>query len=417
MNQNQTVSPAAWIGWDWADEHHDLFVQEATGKTESLRLANEPGAMHAWLKGLRDRLQQQPVTLCVEAGRSSVLAILEQYAFVRIYVLNPKSLTQFRQAVRPSGAKNDRLDCRLACQFIKNHSQELSAHVAQDPINRELSALVRLRRDLVNERTALANKLTATLKDYYPLALELLDHDTTSALAANFILKFPTLRAVQQAKLHKVRQFFAGQRCHLTEKLQGRLDQIADATAVSTAPDWNNPYSFLAQTIAQQIKVLVGRIKEIEERIAILSAQHPQQSLAKSLPGAGPALESRIMVALAGLPESAQRVAVRSGVAPQRVQSGKTCVMHLRYHKPQFLHQTWVEYAKSSTLHCDWARRFLQAKLAQGKTYYTAIRGLAYKWMRILCACAKNGTPYDEARYLQSLIKRNSPYAQFAEAA
>ena len=37
MNQNQTVSPAAWIGWDWADEHHDLFVQEATGKTESLR--------------------------------------------------------------------------------------------------------------------------------------------------------------------------------------------------------------------------------------------------------------------------------------------------------------------------------------------------------------------------------------------
>jgi transposase len=410
---NTETSIAAWIGWDWADQHHDLFLEDAAGKTERIRLSNQPEKLHAWFKELGQRFQQRPVALCLEACRSALLPILLEYSFLQLYLINPKSLTRFRQAVRPSGSKSDDLDCQLACQFVKNHASLLAQFVAQDPLTQELAQLVGYRRNLVDQRSALANQLTSILKLYYPLALELLQHDTTTSLAADFVLKYPSLEALQAVPLHQVRKFFLGHRCRLTDSLHERLNQIATATAPSQQSHWNNPHSFMAGALADQLKALVQRIDQIEERILIVADQHPNQSLAKSLPGAGPALEPRLMVSLGTRSEnyaSATALAIRTGVAPRRIQSGETCVIRRRWAKPQFEHQTWIEFAQYSASHCGWAKAFVEAKIKDGKSYYTAIRALAYKWMRILYACWKAGAVYDEAKYLKALDKHHSPY-------
>lgn len=405
--------PVAWLGWDWADEHHDLFLETAAGQTETVRLANEPGQLHQWLKQLADRFAHQKVAVCVEATRSALLPILLEYPFLELYVVNPKSLARFREAMRPSGSKSDALDCRLAAQLIKSHASLLNPHLAQDELTMELEQLVVIRRGLVDARTALANQLGSVLKSYYPLALTFLQQDTTSALAAAFVLRFPSLKALQAASVAQVRQFFLKHKCRLTEGLEGRLQLIASAQPVSTRTHWNNPNSFLACTLARQLAVLAKRIEQLEERIRILAEQHPNHRLVASLPGAGEALEPRLAVALGTNPQaaaSATKLAVRSGVAPVRQQSGNSCLITHRWAKPQFLHQTWIEYAKSSTLRCPWAAAFVAAKTKAGKSYYTAIRALAYKWMRIVHACWEAGTVYDEAQYLAALKKHNSPY-------
>ena len=169
----------------------------------------------------------------------------------------------------------------------------------------------------------------------------------------------------------------------------------------------------MACSLAEELKVLNERIDQIEERIAVIAAQHPNQPLAKSLPGAGPALEPRLMTVLGTHPENcvdASILAIRSGVAPRRIQSGNTCLIQRRMAKPKFEHQTWIEWAQYSTFQCAWAREFVKAKTKAGKSYYTAIRALAYKWIRIVYACWKKGATYDEAKYLKSLQDRNSPY-------
>jgi len=409
----QTQTPAAWIGWDWADTHHDVFLETAAGQTETVRLPHEPGQLHQWLKTLGSRFVHQKVALCLEATRSALLPILLEYPFLELYLVNPKSLARFRQVVRPSGSKSDALDCRLACQLVKSHARLLNAHVAQDPLTLELEHSVSIRRGLVDARTTLANQLASGLKSYFPLALVLLQADTTTALAAALVLRFPTLQALQAASLHQVRQFFLKHQCRLTEGLEKRLALIAPAQPVSAQAQWNHPQSFLAGTLALQLAVLIKRIDQLEERIRILAEQHPNHALVASLPGAGPALEPRLAVALGTRPEacaSAQALAVRSGVAPVRQQSGNTCVVTHRWAKPQFLHQTWIEYAKSSTLQCPWAQAFVTAKTQAGKSYYTAIRALAVKWMRILHACWEAGTLYDEAQYLAALKKHHSPH-------
>jgi transposase len=412
-NRTKAAAPAAWIGWDWADQHHDLFLETAQGQTETVRLAHQPERLHAWLQALGERFGQRPVALCLEACRSALLPILLEYPFLELYLVNPKSLARFREVVRPSGSKSDQLDCRLACQLVKSHRELLHPFVAEDPLTQELAQMVRMRRELVGQRTTVANQFKSALKAYYPLALELLQDDTTTVLAADFVLKFPTLRAVQETPLHLVRRFFRGQGCRLTEGLEQRLAAIAGAAGVSRQAHWNHPHSFMACALARVLRAVAAGIQEAEERIQILAGQHPNCALAKSAPGAAAALEPRLMVVLGTQPEnqaSARHIAVRDGVAPRRVQSGNSCRITRRLARPQFAHQTWIEFAKCSTLECQWARQFVEAKIKAGKTYYTAIRALAYKWIRILHACCKNGTLYEETIYLKALGKSNSPY-------
>jgi transposase len=413
-NDSALLAPAAWIGWDWADQRHDIFLETAQGQLERIQLPHDPGRLHNWLKELGQRFEKRKVVLGIEACQSALLPIFLQYAFLELYPINPKSLARFREVVRPSGSKSDNLDCQLACQLVKAHRSLLSEFVAEDELTRELNLLVGYRRDLVDQRSALANRLKTILKVFYPLALEVLQDDTTTALAAVFVLKFPTLRALQQTAKHRLRKFFKGRGCRLTQKLEERLDSVAPAVAVTDDAAWNNPHSFMACAVADQLKAVIARVEQIEERICVIAEQHPNYALAQSLPGAAAVLEPRVMAALGTRVDachSAEKLAVRDGVAPRRIQSGNSCLITRRLAKPQFEHQTWIEYAKSSLLTCGWARVFVEAKIKAGKSYYTAIRALAFKWIRIIHACWKNGTAYDEATYLAALKKSGSIYA------
>ena len=407
-------TPAAWIGWDWADQHHDLFLESAQGHTQRIKLPHQTDRLHGWLKELGQQFGNRKVVLGIEACQSALLPIFVQYGFLELYLINPKSLARFREVVRPSGSKSDDLDCRLACQLVQAHRSLLSPFILEDELTRELALLVGYRRDLVDQRSALANRLKTLLKVFYPLAVEILQEDTTTALAADFVLKFPTLRALQQSAQHQIRKFFMGHGCRLTQGLEERLDSVAPAVAVTADAAWNHPHSFMACAVADQLKAVIRRVEQIEERICVVAEQHPNCALAQSLPGAAAVLEPRVMAVLgtrADAYPSAQNLAVRDGVAPRRIQSGNSCLTIRRLAKPQFEHQTWIEYAKSSLLTCPWARAFVKAKTKAGKTYYTAIRALAYKWIRIIHACWEKGTTYDEAIYLAALKKSGSPYA------
>jgi hypothetical protein len=58
-----------------------------------------------------------------------------------------------------------------------------------------------------------------------------------------------------------------------------------------------------------------------------------------------------------------------------------------------------------------WARVYYDQARSAGKKHHPALRALAFKWQRILFRCWRDGLPYDEAKYIASLKKRNSPLA------
>src|SRR4030095_14246688 len=107
MSQS-SIEIAAFIGLDWADQKHVLSLQEANGDVrQQLTLDQTPEALHHWIEGLRRRFGGRPVAIAVEQKRGALIYALMHVEFLRLYPVNPQTLSQFPKAFYPSGATDD----------------------------------------------------------------------------------------------------------------------------------------------------------------------------------------------------------------------------------------------------------------------------------------------------------------------
>ena len=105
---------------------------------------------------------------------------------------------------------------------------------------------------------------------------------------------------------------------------------------------------------------------------------------------------------------SASELQCYSGIAPVLASSGKQSWVHWRWACPKFLRQTFHEWAAHSIGSSTWASAYYNQQRAKGKSRNTAVRALAFKWIRILFRCWKDRTLYQEDLYQQALVKRTA---------
>ena len=163
---------------------------------------------------------------------------------------------------------------------------------------------------------------------------------------------------------------------------------------------------------------LFKAIDQFDDAIAKLASQHPDYALFEPLPGAGPSLTPRLMVAFGEQRErfsSAGDVQKLSGIAPVTERSGQKHWVHWRLQCPTFMRQTFVEWAAQTINKSYWAGAYYRQQRAKGSTYQAAVRSLAFKWIRILYRCWQTGVAYDESRYLKALERRGSPLVKRQE--
>jgi transposase len=409
---------AASIGLDWADAHHDVSLQESGSDTvERRRIAHTPEALKEWVAELRHRFGGRPVGLCVELSRGPLIHALLEYEFLVLFPVNPLSLKRFRDTFATSGAKDDPTDADLLLELLTKHRDRLRAWTPDDPKTRALGRLVQARRKTVDLRTRLTQQLRAELKGYFPQALDWTGK-LTNQLACDFLLRWPTLHSVQRARPETVRKFYYGHNCRRGDLIAKRLQEIRAAVPLTTDPAIVETSVLTVQMLARQIRLLGPSIARFEEEIDKLLADHPDAELFSSLPGAGPALAPRLLVAFGSNRErfdDAIEVQQYSGIAPVTERSGKKTWVHWRWAAPTFLRQSFHEFAGFSILYSAWARAFYDLQRERGKGHHAALRALAFKWIRILFRCWKDRTPYDEARYLRALRERGSPLIERLE--
>jgi transposase len=425
MNESITAvwleGVAAYIGIDWADQKHDVVLRSATqaSKVEHRVIEHSPEALLEWIGQLQQRFGGQgQILVCLEQSRGALIYHLMGYEFFELYPVNPLQLARYRETFSPGGAKDDRPDAELLCELLFWHRDRLRAWKPDSELTRKLAFFNEGRREAVDQRTRLSNAMKSQLKVYFPLALELLDHDTSTALAADLLLRWPSLAALQKQSAHQLRKFFYAHNCRGESKMLGRLQLVQQAQALTQDSAVIEPAAFRVQLLARQLKNLLSDIAHYDKKIAELFEAHPDRFLFENLPGAGRALAPRLLSALGSDPkrwESAQEIATLYGIAPVRRASGKKtgkqASVHFRKACPKFLRQSLHEFAECSIRYCCWARAHYEAQRAQGKGHHVAVRAVAFKWIRILYACWKHRTPYDPQRYLQALQHRGSPLA------
>lgn len=94
--------------------------------------------------------------------------------------------------------------------------------------------------------------------------------------------------------------------------------------------------------------------------------------------------------------ESAYQIQCYSGIAPVVSSSGKKHHVHCRWACPAFLRQTFHEWAQHSMVSSPWAREYYEQQRKVGKRHKTAVRALAFKWIRILFRYWKNNVVCSE---------------------
>ena len=403
----------AFVGIDRSDSSIDLAVLDFKGNSHGhRRIASTPNAFRDWIILLREDFPEGQIALCIEQPCANLAAFFSQYDFLNLYLINPATFKHWREAFQPSRAKTDKSDSIGLAQLGFESHRKLTNWKPADAPTRKLRSLVEARRAFVDLRTKVNNQLVAALKNYYPQALELTGKYLHARLACRFLEKWPTLQALQSATPESIREFYHTNGSRRASVIEKRLALIADASPLTDDKAILEASSFHVAALVCQCNALRKSIEAYDKEIAALFEEHEDSKIFASLPGAGPNLGSRL-ITLFGTDRSRFRGAGSvqrfAGIAPVTKQSGNTRLVHRRYACPKFHRQTFLEWVGQTITRSLWARAYYEQQKAKGVSHYTALRALAYKWIRIIWRCWQDRVPYCEETYIKSLTERKSP--------
>jgi transposase len=297
MNQAAYQAFAAFVGLDWADAKHDGCLQAAgSTKRECFRLAHTPEAIDAWVSMLRTRFNGQPVAICLELDQGPLVSALRQSDLLVLCPINPLTLARYREAFTPSRATDDPTDAELQLELLLTHPDQRPPLTPQSPTMRALAQLVAHRRRVVGDTVRLTNRLTSTLKNYFPHVLPWFQ-DKDPALFCDVLSRWPTLKAAQLARRSTRATCLRDHHVRAAEVIAQRLQAIKAAIPLTTDDGVMAPTALLVQALVAQLRVTLQAIAEVDTAIAPRAQSPPDCPLFQALPGAGPVCAPRLLVA------------------------------------------------------------------------------------------------------------------------
>jgi transposase len=271
---------------------------------------------------------------------------------------------------------------------------------------------VESRRMLVQEKVRLTNRITASLKSYFPQVLDWFE-DKDTRVFCDFLQRFPDVQSAQAATPQQLTTFFQTHAVVRRTAIVRRLQQIqAAGPPLTTDEAIVVPAQALTLALVALLKVIIQQLTDFNDKIAHLFKTLPDAPLFAELPGAGPHLAPRLLVAFGNERSrfaSAQAFMSYVGIAPVKEESGKKRWVHWRWSCPIFLRQTFVEWVNQARRFSSWSQVFYEQQKQAGKSHQKAIRALAYKWGRILWRCWQDNVPYNEEKYVAALRRKQSP--------
>ena len=117
---------AAFVGIDWADQKHVWCLQAAgSQKRENGELEHSPEAVEVWVAQLCQRFAQGPIAVALEQSRGALVFMLSKYERLHLFPVPSTMAGNLRDALYPSGAKDDPRDADLLLDLLLKHRDKL----------------------------------------------------------------------------------------------------------------------------------------------------------------------------------------------------------------------------------------------------------------------------------------------------
>lgn len=389
-----------FVGHDWAEIHHDVYIEDADGnRLGRARLTDGVDGVARLHELLADTgTEADEVVVATETDRGLFVGAMVAAGY-RVYAVNPLSVSRYRERHSTSGAKSDPGDAYVLAEIARLDRHNHRPIAGDTELADAIKVLARAHQSLIWNRQRQVNQLRSTLREFYPAALDAFDKlHHPDALAVLAIAPTPTLgRALSRSKIAATlrragRQKRADERANeIQTALRGEHLEapalVADAMGASVAAH--------VAVIAE----LVTQIARLEEHLADRFDQHPDAKLIRSLPGLGMVLGARVLAEFGDDPNRYPDAKSRknyAGTSPITRASGRYRVVLARYARNKHLADACYQWAFASMLASPGARAFYDARRARGDTHNRALRALGNRWVGILHGCLRHGMLYDE---------------------
>ncbi|MFZ4539113.1 IS110 family transposase, partial [Propionivibrio sp.] len=244
----------AYVGIDWADTKHDVCLQAAdSDQREFACIPHQMSLIDDWAKALHKRFGGT-IAVALELAKGPIVYALQKYNFFVLFPINPSTLAKYREAFKPSRAKDDPTDAELALDLLLHHPERFKPIQPQSVTMRTLLSLTEHRRELVDDKIRLTNRLTNALKQYYPQALDWFEQRDT-ILFCDFLTRWPTLSQVKQARQTSLKAFFHAHNGRRPQVIGARLDSIKAAVPLTEDPGVIAPCQLHVLMLVEQLRV------------------------------------------------------------------------------------------------------------------------------------------------------------------
>ena len=321
------VTPySAFVGIDRSDKKIDITVLDHEGRNLGHRqISSKPNSLQDWIIELRKQFPNGTLALCIEQPCANLAAFFSRFDFIDLLLINPATFRKWHDAFKPSKARDDATDSTGLAELAHQNYSKLTVWKPDDAKTRKLRALVEARRSLVDLRTKLNNQLVALLKNYFPQALEITGKYLHGKIACDLLAKWPTLQQIKKAKPATLRKFYYAHQSRRPDVVEDRIKLIAEAISLTDDPAILESSELHMRALIGQFNSLRASIDKFDREIEELLNSHEDSAIFKSLPGAGPNLASRLLVAFGTDRkkfETASSILDFSGISPVLRQSG-----------------------------------------------------------------------------------------------
>ena len=389
-----------FVGDDWAEDHHDLYVMDEAGNRLAARRLPEGLAGIRQLHELIAEHADEPdqAAIGIETDRGLWVAALSAAGY-QVFAVNPMAVARYRDRHHVSGAKSDASDAKLLADLLRTDRHNHRRIAGDSPDAEAIKVLARTHQSLIWARTRQTNTLRSALREYYPAALEAFE-DLAHGDALGVLDRAPTPQQAARLPLPMLQS--ALKRGGRQRNIAARARQIRAALRseqLTAPPQVTAAFAATTRATVGIITELNRQITELETKLAAHFETHPDADIYRSLPGLGVILGARVLGEFGDDPNRFTDAKSRknyAGTSPLTVASGKKHAVLARHVRNNRLYDAIDQWAFCATSASPGARLFYDQHRAAGDTHHQALRALGNRLVGILHGCLRHHTRYDE---------------------
>lgn len=393
-----------FVGDDWAEDHHDVEVQDATGRRLGRARLPEGVAgiarLHALIGEFADPDDEAglgQVLVGIETDRGPWVAALVAAGY-RVFAINPMQVARYRERHTTSGAKSDAGDAHALADMVRTDAHQLREVAGDSALAEGIKVVARTHQTMIWDRQRHVLRLRSTLREYFPAALEAFE-DLGAADALALLERAPDPETAAQLSRSQITAALRRARRHHVEVKAEKIQTVLRAEGLRQPDVLAAAYAATVRSMVAVIGVLNTQITTLQGQVEAHFGRHPAVEIYRSQPGLGEVLGARVLGEFGDDPHRYLDARARknyAGTSPITRASGKKKIVLARYARNDRLADALHQQAFCALNASPGARAYYDSLRARGTGHHAALRQLGNRLVGILHGCLKTGRRYDE---------------------